>query len=274
MIVAVSFGLLVPPRILNACRFGGLNVHPSMLPDLKGSAPVEHAILNGYTSTGVTVQTLHPSKFDEGKIVLQTPQPGITIPDSDRITAPELKSILAPIGAEMLVQTIRDGLYEQPQGYFDSPESVKVAPKLSPESRHINFMSMEASHILRLNRAIGRLWVNVKGLGGDARDLRLTFGSGMRLADSRDLGNSGQDLARELETGLLFASVKASENITDSAAPLLVKTVDESILCIPQMTIAGMKPGHSASQAARAGLLSEPSVHRDRKIYQFKLFPS
>jgi len=272
MVVAVSFGLLVPPRILNACRFGGLNVHPSMLPDLKGSAPVEHAIIHGYTTTGVTVQTLHPSKFDEGQVVLQTTYPGIQIPNPEQITAAELKSVLAPVGAEMLVQAIRDGLYLQPQESSVS-ESVNFAPKLSPESRHVDFRAMKAVHILRLNRAMGRLWVNITDPESEARDVRLTFGSVMRLAGPQDLGNIYQDIVNQVEIGLPFACIEISENIMGSAAPLLVKTADQSILCIAEMTVAGMKAGQSASQAAKAKFFSEASVHGDRKVYQFKVPP-
>ncbi|OAA62544.1 methionyl-tRNA formyltransferase family [Niveomyces insectorum RCEF 264] len=73
LIVAVSFGLFVPARLLRAARYGGLNVHPSLLPDLAGAAPIEHALLAGRTRTGVTVQTLDAQTFDGGRVLLQGP---------------------------------------------------------------------------------------------------------------------------------------------------------------------------------------------------------
>jgi methionyl-tRNA formyltransferase len=102
LIVAVSFGLFVPPRILNLATYGGLNVHPSLLPDLKGPAPIQHALLKRRLYTGVSVQTLHPAQFDGGTVLAQTPSPGIMIPDG--ANADDLTKRLADEGANMLVE--------------------------------------------------------------------------------------------------------------------------------------------------------------------------
>ena len=56
LVIAVSFGLLVPARILNEAKYGGLNVHPSLLPDLRGPAPIIHTLLKQRSHTGVTLQ--------------------------------------------------------------------------------------------------------------------------------------------------------------------------------------------------------------------------
>jgi methionyl-tRNA formyltransferase len=81
----------VPPRILQKLKYGGLNVHPSLLPDLRGAAPIEHAILSGRNYTGVSVQTLHPLHFDHGVVLAQTPAPGIPIgPDTTAAALEEM----------------------------------------------------------------------------------------------------------------------------------------------------------------------------------------
>lgn len=113
LIVAVSFGLFVPPRILGSVRYGGLNVHPSLLPDLRGPAPLQHALLCGRRHTGATVQTLHHKDFDRGDILAQTPYPpGITVPEGCDVQ--QLHDLLAGEGARLLVETLRGRLHVPP----------------------------------------------------------------------------------------------------------------------------------------------------------------
>lgn len=269
MVIAVSFGLLVPPRILGACEFGGLNVHPSMLPDLKGSAPVEHAIINGYQKTGVTVQTLHPSKFDEGKIVMQTPSPGLDIPDPDGITSSELREILAPIGAEMLVECLRNKRYLQPIESTQQEKMLNFAPKLSPGSRHIDFQSMNLTHILRLNRAIGRLWANAK-TGEEQADVRLVYGQDINEADVGQLDVIPKDFLKQVPPGLPFNVTERRERLEESKQSLLIKTSDSRVLCIPSMTVSGAKPGPALASAARAGLIKKSETINDHDLHVFR----
>lgn len=164
LIIAVSFGLFVPPRILSGAKYGGLNVHPSLLPDFRGSAPLHHTLLSGCTRTGVSLQTLHDKHFDHGTILAQTPLPGFQIPNHDRITVPELLSLVAPKGADMLVQGIIQGLYVPPlEGVQQQPgnasiQLIRSAPKIVPEDRHINWGSWTSETILRRQRILGSLW--------------------------------------------------------------------------------------------------------------------
>ncbi|KAF9882728.1 Methionyl-tRNA formyltransferase [Aspergillus nanangensis] len=144
LIIAVSFGLFVPPRILNGAKYGGLNVHPSLLPE-----------------TGITLQTLHLKHFDHGAILQQTPPPGFEIPAS--CTVQELLDIVAPKGAEILVDGIRKGLFVPPveeAGWrsTDSTETLIHATKIIPEDRHIDWTTWRAMDISRRNRVIGPLW--------------------------------------------------------------------------------------------------------------------
>lgn len=264
MVIAVSFGLFVPPRILRQCEFGGLNVHPSLLPDLKGSSPVEHAIMNGDHKTGVTVQTLHETRFDEGEIVLQTPKPGITIPDPDSITAPQLKDILADIGAQMLVQTIKDRLYLNPQGSnieSRSPDKLRMAPKLSTESRHVDFASMTSVQIMRLRRALGELWAvpaTPAGIKGMNDNTRLKFkDSHIRLTRSDEVESIPAEVLASIEPGRPFCVGPLRERIETSMAPLLVKVADGEVLAISQMIVSGMPLANASALASRARLFED-----------------
>ncbi|KAI2677890.1 hypothetical protein CBS147317_5511 [Penicillium roqueforti] len=160
LVIAVSFGLFVPPRILNGAKYGGLNVHPSLLPNFRGAAPLHHTLIAGETTTGVTVQTLHPKHFDHGVILSQTPAPGFDIPNPDFCTVPELVDFVAPKGAQMLVESIEKGLFVPPiaDALAEKSGDLKHAPKITPEDRHINWANWTLADINRRNRVIGPLW--------------------------------------------------------------------------------------------------------------------
>lgn len=72
LVIAVSYGKLIPHQFLSLLTYGGLNVHPSLLPKYSGASPLHSALLNRDPYTGVTVQTLHPTTFDKGDILFQT----------------------------------------------------------------------------------------------------------------------------------------------------------------------------------------------------------
>jgi len=71
--VVVSFGHLIPAPLISHFPLGMLNVHGSLLPAYRGSAPVIHALLNGDTRTGITVTRILPHRFDVGESLLLAP---------------------------------------------------------------------------------------------------------------------------------------------------------------------------------------------------------
>jgi methionyl-tRNA formyltransferase len=102
LIVVVAYGQILPPEILALPRFGCLNVHTSLLPKYRGAAPIQWAILNDESETGVTVMRMDAG-LDTGDILAQTTTP-IT-PEDDSQT---LHDRLAGLGAGLLAKTIRD----------------------------------------------------------------------------------------------------------------------------------------------------------------------
>lgn len=148
LIVAVSFGLFVPPRVLASARYGGVNVHPSVLPDLRGPAPLQHALLRGRPAAGATLQTLHHKDFDRGDVLLQTPYPpGIPVPDG--CDAPRLHDLLAAEGARLLVEGLRRRLHAPPYdgdhpGWRPTPADlarglVRDAPKVRKADAEVDW---------------------------------------------------------------------------------------------------------------------------------------
>ncbi|TID15487.1 methionyl-tRNA formyltransferase family protein [Venturia nashicola] len=166
LIIAVSFGLFVPPRILNGAKYGGLNVHPSMLPDLRGPAPIHWTILLDRKHTGVTLQTLHPEKIDHGTILAQTAPPGMPYPHE--ATTKDMIPFMAAKGADLLIEGLKHRVFESSEPITHSEASIlKItdgkgiahAPKIKPEDRHIpSWEDMDAETLLRKHRAMGHLW--------------------------------------------------------------------------------------------------------------------
>ena len=149
----------MPARILNGAKYGGLNVHPSLLPDLRGPAPIVQALLKRRSQTGVTLQTMHPTRFDHGVVLSQTPAPGIHIPED--CTPKDLIESLGPIGAELLCQGIEDGLFVDPKATRTETlksDELEHAPKITSEDRHIDWETWAADEILLRDRVLGRLW--------------------------------------------------------------------------------------------------------------------
>jgi methionyl-tRNA formyltransferase len=158
--IAVSFGLLVPPRILNSAKYGGLNVHPSLLPDLRGPAPIEHAVLKRRSHTGVSIQTLDPQHFDRGTILAQTAAPGIPI--LHNTTAAMLKMQLAKTGADMLIDVLRSHKFLHPLQdvgwYAASNGPTDHAGKIVKNDHFVDFSKHTMDNILARKNALGNLW--------------------------------------------------------------------------------------------------------------------
>ncbi|XP_038549389.1 methionyl-tRNA formyltransferase, mitochondrial isoform X2 [Micropterus salmoides] len=95
--VVVSFGCLLPERLINKFPHGILNVHPSLLPRWRGPAPVFHTIIHGDTVTGVTIMQIRPHRFDVGPILNQEFHQV-----HENCTAEELGAALATKGAHLV----------------------------------------------------------------------------------------------------------------------------------------------------------------------------
>jgi methionyl-tRNA formyltransferase len=99
-IVIVAYGRLIPPWMLTLPKHGNLNVHASLLPKYRGAAPIQWAIANGETETGITTMRIDEG-LDTGDILLQE-----RVPVSPQQTAVEISPALAEVGAELMVRTL------------------------------------------------------------------------------------------------------------------------------------------------------------------------
>lgn len=133
LIVTCAYGQILPREILVYPKYGCINVHASLLPKLRGGAPIHHAIIDGYKKTGITVMHMSPG-LDEGDIISQEE---IEILDTD--TASTLHDKLSILGRDLLLKTlpsIIDGT--APRIKQDDSEST-FAHNISKEDEKINF---------------------------------------------------------------------------------------------------------------------------------------
>ncbi len=100
ILISASYGQMIPWDTICSAQFGGINVHPSILPHWRGADPVPWAIMNGDHQIGVTVVTLSKT-FDEGKILAQE-----KIPLTPKDTSNPLRTKLFTIGANLLTDVL------------------------------------------------------------------------------------------------------------------------------------------------------------------------
>ena len=143
LFVVVAYGKILPIEILSIPYLCCLNVHGSLLPKYRGAAPINWAIINGEPETGVSIIKMN-TNMDAGDIFDQA---RITIDKND--TAVSLRSKMAELGAELLVQTI-DSLEENAYTLTGQDASkVSFAPKLTKELGLIQWnKTAEAIHNL------------------------------------------------------------------------------------------------------------------------------
>ncbi|EJU02182.1 Formyltransferase [Dacryopinax primogenitus] len=149
MMVVASFGRILPPELLN--RFAHnrrLNVHPSLLPKLRGASPIQMAIYEGHARTGVSIIGVE-EKVDAGAIWAQDP---IGVYSDD--TFLKLRAKLGALGGRLLVDVLRKMLINQavshPQG-----SGATYAPKITDSLSKVNWNTMTATQVSRIWRAIG-----------------------------------------------------------------------------------------------------------------------
>lgn len=133
--VVVAYGHILKPELLALPPRGMVNVHPSLLPGLRGAAPVEWAIIRGHETTGVSIMQLDAG-MDSGPVLHQIPHRIGT-----DVTAGELAAHLAEMGAQALVETL--AMLEQsdppPQPVPQKEDRATFAPKLTREIARIDW---------------------------------------------------------------------------------------------------------------------------------------
>lgn len=145
--VLVSYGKIIPQPVIDLFEPGIVNVHPSILPKYRGPSPVESAILNGDTETGISIMQLS-AKMDAGPVYKQ-----VVFTLNDTETAPELEIKLAALGAQELVTILPSIISGSLQPVAQNDSMATYCKLLHKEDGEINPKLLSSTQAERQIRA-------------------------------------------------------------------------------------------------------------------------
>lgn len=182
--VVVAFRMM-PQVLFSIPRLGTFNLHASLLPDYRGAAPINYAVINGETKTGVTTFFIN-EKIDEGSILLQAEAD--ILPEDNAGT---LHDKLMKIGAELVIKTL-DGLadnsiQERPQPAKENP---KTAYKIFKEDLRIDWnQSAESVHNFVRGMSPNPTAFTILKVGDEEKSLKIFKGRFEIKSHSREPGD-------------------------------------------------------------------------------------
>ena len=132
-IVIIAYGQIIPARLLGIPEHGWINLHASLLPKYRGAAPINWAIVNGETRTGLTTMRIDAG-MDTGEMLLQEE---LAVGPDD--TAPELAARMSEAGAPLLVKTLRGLVEGTVTGRAQNHAVATLAPPLKREDGRVDW---------------------------------------------------------------------------------------------------------------------------------------
>jgi len=157
--IVVAYGQILPGDVLDLPALGSLNLHASLLPELRGAAPIQWAIARGYDRTGVTVMRM-VERMDAGPILHQVPEP--ILPEE---TAAELAARLSEIGAEALIEALAMLETGQLTAVEQEESKVTFAPRISHDDARIDWSgdAIAAGRLIRAMDDVPGAWAGWQG---------------------------------------------------------------------------------------------------------------
>ncbi|MCJ8006216.1 methionyl-tRNA formyltransferase [Lederbergia wuyishanensis] len=133
LIVTAAYGQILPTTILEAPKYGCINVHASLLPELRGGAPIHYAIIQGKEKTGITIMYM-VDKLDAGDIISQVEVP---IHEDDNVGT--LHDKLSIAGSKLLIDTIPKLISSEIKAHPQDHEKATFASNIKREQEKINW---------------------------------------------------------------------------------------------------------------------------------------
>ena len=140
IIVVVAYGCIIPPQLLHVAKYGCINLHVSLLPKYRGSAPIQWAVLNGDAETGVSIMQLDEG-LDTGDVLMVEP---VAIDPEE--TSGELFDRVSAVGAKTLVDALAKIEAGQLTPVPQDHSKAMLAPPLSKDTARFAFTE-DAAHI-------------------------------------------------------------------------------------------------------------------------------
>lgn len=177
-IIVAAFGQLLPKSVLAIPPCGCINLHPSLLPKYRGAAPIQWALINGETETGVTIMLLDEGA-DTGDIILQK---RVKIDPQD--TAATLSNRLARLAAPLLIQALKNTSDVPPPHSPQDHAEATQAPRLTKEIGQIDWQK-SAAEICNLVRGTA-VWPSAYTYLGDNLRLKIIDCAAVDCTNSSD----------------------------------------------------------------------------------------
>lgn len=133
LIVTAAFGQILPKKLLDAPKYGCINVHASLLPELRGGAPIHYAIIQGKKETGITIMYM-VEQLDAGDMISQ-----VKVPIDERDTVGSLHDKLSEAGAKLLSETLPKLLNGVVTPIKQKDEEATFAYNIKREDERINW---------------------------------------------------------------------------------------------------------------------------------------
>lgn len=202
IIVTCAYGQIIPKEILNYPRLGCINVHGSLLPKLRGGAPIHHAIIDGLEETGMTIMYMD-EKMDSGDIISQR---SIKIEDSD--TVETLWDKMSVLGRDLLLDTMPSIINGTNERIKQNEEEVTFGLNIKREEEHIDF-----------NRTSREVFNRIRGLSPIPGAYALLDGKEMKIyscevSDKKYEGMPGE-IVETLKNGFVVCTKDSSVVILD-----------------------------------------------------------
>lgn len=141
---------MIPDALLQAFPhpYQRLNIHPSLLPQLRGAAPIQWAISRRLATSGISIQSLESRRFDSGRIFAQQEMP-FPPPEAHNSTVyTELEGIMAQYAAKLFVQMLQNLPHHVERSWEQDPTAVSRAPKIKQTDCKIDFNTMTTDQIV------------------------------------------------------------------------------------------------------------------------------
>ena len=143
--IVVAYGQILPKNILNVCKKGFINIHASLLPKLRGAAPIQRSIINLNTETGISIMQIN-EKLDQGKVCSQYK---INISKNDN--AEDLSLRLSNLASEKIVKDIEDILANKKRFLEQDHSKATYANKINKDEGKIDWKDKAENIIGKIN---------------------------------------------------------------------------------------------------------------------------
>ncbi len=179
IIITCAYGQIIPNELIETPQYKAINVHASLLPKLRGGAPIHHAIIDGYEKTGITIMYMS-SKMDAGDIISQKE---IKIEEKDNVGV--LHDKLSKIGTELLKETLPTIFENKNERIKQDENKVTFGYNITREEEKIDF-----------NKTAKQVYNQIRGLNPFPLAYAILNGEETKIIEAKindsTSGNTGQ----------------------------------------------------------------------------------